>query len=120
MTSLRLYVVIHQDVWSNGNGLNDITGDGPTTATSDSSGNLPLTIVWSAANPGKYDIIADSNGNAQFDIGEAVDSTDVTPDGPGGFFVVPEYLLGGLAALGACLLAFVAFKKHSAFLRFGR
>ena len=116
-TSLKVYVVIHQDVWNSGDSLNDLSG-GPTSATTDASGNLQATSVWSHANPGLYDIIVDANNNGRFEAGEAKDCTDVTPGGPGGFFVVPEYALGGLAALGACFVGFVVFKKRSSFSHF--
>jgi hypothetical protein len=32
--------------------------------------------------------------------------------GGGGLFVVPEYVLGGLAVLGACFVGFAIFKKR--------
>ena len=118
-TSLKIYVVIHQDVWNLGDGLADISG-GFTSATSDSNGNLQTTPIWINALPGKYDIIVDVNNNGHFDSGDAKDSTDVTPGGTGGFFVVPEYALGGLAALGACFVGFAAFKKRSSLQHFKR
>jgi hypothetical protein len=39
---------------------------------------------------------------------------------PNNLLVVPEYLLGGLAALGACFVGFVAFKKRGSLPHFKR
>ena len=113
-TPLTIYVVIHQDVWTTGDSLTDINHS-PTSATTDATGNLQKTSVWIQASPGLYDIIVDANNNVQFDAGEARDTANITPGGTGGFFVVPEYLLGSLAALAACFAAFIAYKKRESF-----
>ncbi len=46
---------------------------------------------------------------------EYLNQIDVTTNGAGGggLMVVPEYMLGALAALGACFVGLVAFKKRS-------
>jgi hypothetical protein len=50
----------------------------------------------------------------------ASEKTTTNSPGGGGLFVIPEYLFGGLAALGACLIGFVAFKKRSSLPHFKR
>jgi hypothetical protein len=109
---VNIFVVIHQDVWGDEDVLSDISG-GPTSATSTATGVLQTVPAWSSAQPGLYDIIVDANMNNVFDAGDAKDSADVRPGEGGGFLVVPEYFLGGLAALGACFVAFAVFKKRS-------
>lgn len=110
--SFNIFVVIHNPSWSTGDTLIDVRSSS-TSATASSSGILSTTQLWANPSPGLYDIVADINGNGQYDAGEAIDNADVTAGGTGGFLVVPEYALGGLAALGACFVGFAAFKKRS-------
>jgi hypothetical protein len=56
---------------------------------------------------GYYVIKAAFAGNANFNSQYAATSTGTN------LFVVPEYIFGALAALGACFVGFVAFKKRS-------
>jgi len=74
------------------------------TVSSDSSGNIAPTRVWSGATPGKYDIIVDVNGNDEYDEGiDALDDFDVET---AGFFVIPEYWLGTILGLTGFFAAF--------------
>lgn len=107
---VNIYVVIHKETWNINDALNDRTEAVETvTAT---AGSIATTPVWSNADPGLYDIIVDSNQNGQYDANDAIDNLDVTAGGTGGFFVVPEYAVGALAALATCFIALVAFKTR--------
>jgi hypothetical protein len=62
-----------------------------TTVSSDSSGNIPLTAVWSVGlNLGKYDIVVDVDGNGVYDEEiDALDNDDI--EVTAGFLAVPEF-----------------------------
>lgn len=111
-TNLNIYVVDHKDTWTIGDTLTDVRSS-PTASATDSSGTLAVTQLWVNPSPGKYDIIADANNNGQYDANEAIDSADVTINGTTGFFVLPEYTLGGLGALCALFGAFGVIKVRS-------
>ncbi|XHH09884.1 MAG: hypothetical protein ACFCUE_04450 [Candidatus Bathyarchaeia archaeon] len=74
-----------------------------------------LVQVWSSAAPGQYDIVADKNGDGVYNRGvDRVDNDDVGIEvDTAGFLVIPEYALGGLAALGACFTGFVVYKRKT-------
>jgi hypothetical protein len=110
--TVDIYIVTHQDIWS----LNDLLVDqsgGKETATTTGAGVLETTAVWANPTPGLYDIVVDINQNGKYDTGDTVDYIDVTAGGNGGLFVVPEYPLGALVAVGSCFVAFLLFKKRS-------
>lgn len=110
--SLKIYVVIHQNTWPIDASLYDIRSS-PTVISANPSGELTNTALWIHPMPGLYDIVVDTNNNQKYDAGDAMVFTNVTAGGTGGFFVVPEYALGGLLALAACFMGFIAFKKRS-------
>jgi hypothetical protein len=81
--------------------------------STDSSGNIPLTAVWTAPlRAGAYDIVADVDGNGRYDIDvDALDDANVNlcPTQHYGVLVVPEYWLGSVLGLAGCLAAFGVF-----------
>ncbi|MCW4005501.1 MAG: hypothetical protein NWF04_02720 [Candidatus Bathyarchaeota archaeon] len=85
--------------------------------STDGDGNLPLTkIVTNVGPTGQaYDLMVDVNGNCVYDaFMDALDANDDVPPcdlGNSGFFVVPEYSYGALAALAACIGAFAIIKR---------
>ena len=80
-----------------------------TTVASNSSGHISPTEVWSSALPGEYDIIVDFNSNGIYDEGiDALDDLDVNG---GGFFVIPEYVVGTILALVVCFAGFLAYRR---------
>ncbi len=94
-----------------------------TVATADGSGHLgPVKLCILA--PGKYDVWADRNSNGVLELAptDPIDGS-IRPEpvaGLGtcyvGLFVVPEYWLGTISGLAACLGAFGIFflskRKH--------
>jgi len=111
--SVKIYIVIHQDTWAAEDPLSDVRGSA-TNAVADGGGVLATTSLWANPTPGLYDVIVDANNDGKYQLTEAIDYADVIPgDGTGGFLVVPEYLFGGLAALGACFAAFAFIKRKS-------
>jgi sugar lactone lactonase YvrE len=107
-SSVNVYVVIHRSNWANGDVLMDIRG--APSSISLTGGAFNHATLWVNPSPGLYDIIADTNGNGKYDALDSKDYADITPGGPGGFFVVPEYALAGLGALAASLVAFALFR----------
>jgi hypothetical protein len=76
-----------------------------------SSGNILNTLVYPSAALGYYDIVVDVNGNGHYD--PATDGLCDNVVASGGFFVVPEYALGGaLLALVSCFAAFAVIRRR--------
>ncbi len=109
-----LYLV--EDVtWVDGMAIPPRVPSTATTITSDSSGDVQATLLWS--NPlvaGKYDIVVDVDGDGLYYA-----ETDVLDDNDievtAGFFVVPELPLGTiLAALSmfVALTGYVSLKRY--------
>jgi hypothetical protein len=84
---------------------------GTTTTTTNGvyqyNWNIPPTIT-----KGQYALQAQFAGDSYYDESSA--TTGGAGNG-GNLFVLPEYLLGGLAALGACFAALVLFKERHRF-----
>lgn len=77
----------------------------PTTMVLDDE-QVTITVNMPTSNPKVLVYIVGQSSSA------AANELDVyVPPTNAGFFVVPEYFLGGLVAIGACFAAFVAFKK---------
>jgi hypothetical protein len=112
--SYFVYVVPDQVNWGALNGQNIPAWQTQTAITADGSGNFK-ELVWSDAQYGLYDLVLDINGNGKYDSGiDLVDSDDVGINvNTAGLLVVPEYALGSLAALGACFVGLVVFKKRT-------
>jgi hypothetical protein len=126
--------IIGDDVYANGTGyrpsttydiylVEDITWvDGiaipprimgtTSTITSDASGNVPPTLLWSdPLKAGKYDIVVDVNGDGLYYAeSDALDDSDVQVTA--GFFVIPELPLGTMLALATSILALAIYKKR--------
>lgn len=115
LTPDATYVIsVVQDVanWADGQ-LIPVPVTTQVTVT-DEDGNF-LVEVWSSAIPGEYDIIADKDGDGYYTRGvDRVDNDDVGLEvDTAGLLVVPEYALGGLAAIGACFTGFVVLKRRT-------
>ena len=117
----------------------DLSLDGSQSRDSDFPDDAIVQYLWDLDNDAVYDEIVTSNpvvllhwadlvsflgftphvGMAYHISLKVVDSTDRTSEAAETLiiiaepFVVPEYLLGGLSALGACFVALVAFKRQS-------
>ena len=69
-------------------------------------GSIPPINIWgSPLEIGKYDIVIDGNGNGIYD--EGVDARDDMDISTGGFFVIPENVLGTIGVIAACLAAVI-------------
>ena len=99
-------------------GLTDWIAIGTDTTALDGSYSVNWNVPTSLPNgfhPVKAAFAGDSSGAPQY-----TGTYSVTAVPNQGIMVVPEYVLGGLAALGACFVGFVAFKKRSSLPSFGR
>ncbi len=105
-TTYPVYVVPDVATWTFHTALPDRVSDAATSVTTDSSGNITPTSIYSNALPGKYDIVIDINSNGQFDENDLLINNVVTS---AGVFVLPEYSFGALLAISACFIAFVAY-----------
>ncbi len=105
-----IYVVADTS-WTDGMAIPTRIAGTATTATSDASGNIAVTQIWSPPlTPGKYDIVVDVNGNDLYDIGiDALDDNDIQVTA--GFFVIPEYTFGTILGLVAFFAAFGVFLR---------
>jgi hypothetical protein len=114
-TTYDVYVV--EDVtWVDGMAIPPRVAGTATTVTSDASGDVPATLLWS--NPlvaGKYDIVVDVDGDGLYYAEvDAVDDNDI--EVTAGFFVVPEVTLGSIMAATAMFTSLGLFaykKKHT-------
>ncbi len=104
-----LYVVEDVATWTDGMAIPSRVAGTATTVSSDGSGNIPATLVWSGPLvPGKYDIVVDVNGNGLYDANvDALDDSDVQVTA--GFFVVPEVPLGTVMASVAMIIALAGY-----------
>jgi len=82
----------------------------PVNVTTDSSGHVPLTLIWTANTIGKYAVWVDANKNGKYD--EYVD----------GYYhfwycylfnVIPEYLVGSIGAVAAMIGSFALYRVKS-------
>ena len=117
-TTYPVYIVSDETSWTDGKQIPSAIPGTTTQVTTDASGNIATTIGWTNPSPGKYDVVLDINKNGVYDVGTDALLNDIVTTG--GFFVVPEYALGGLAALAACFMGFIAFKKRSSIPSFKR
>jgi len=103
-----IYVVEDVVTWTDGMAIPSRVSGTATTVSSDGSGNIPATLVWSGPLvPGKYDIVVDVNGNGIYDaVIDALDDSDVQVTA--GFHVIPE-VLGTIVASTAMIIAFAAY-----------
>jgi len=82
-----------------------------STATTSSTGELPVTLAWSPPlTPGKYDIWVDANKNGVFDTGDAYNNVLISEYG---FLVIPEpaIIVSALLMLGALATFYFTRKR---------
>jgi len=82
------------------------------TQLTDSNGQIKPTFTVPNGQPygSFYVITATFDGDSQHLSQNAVTHNET---GEGGLMVVPEYIIGALAALGACFVSFAIYKKRS-------
>jgi len=79
------------------------------TVSSDASGNILPARVWLSAQPGKYDIVLDIDGNGRYEVDvDALDDLDISG---AGFFVIPEYAIGTILALAVCFVGVLVYQR---------
>lgn len=107
-------VVVDVIKWEDGMDIPDPVNT-PVAMVIPSSSGVYFEKVWSSAQPGMYDIVADLNNNGVYDAGiDRIDSEDIGINvDSAGLLVVPEYVLGGLAAVGAAFVAFAVVKRKA-------
>jgi PKD repeat protein len=114
-TTYDVYLV--EDVtWVDGMAIPARVPGTTTSISSDATGNVPATLLWS--DPlvlGKYDIVVDVDGDGLYYAeSDALDDNDIQVTA--GFFVIPEFWLGTILALAGCFAAFGVFhvikRKH--------
>lgn len=100
-----LYVV-NATAWSDGKPIPQRIQGTATTITSDVSGNITVTLVWSSPIAfGNYDIVVDVNRDGYYNSSiDALDQSNIQIKA--GLLVIPEYWLGTVLGLVACLAAF--------------
>lgn len=113
-TTYDLYLVEDVATWSDGMPIPTRVAGTANAISSDASGNIPTTLVWSALlTLGKYDIVVDVNGNGVYDAGvDALDDSDIQVTA--GFNVIPEVPFGTLmtfVSMFIALIGFIGFKN---------
>jgi len=108
-----IYVVNDVTSWTDGMPIPTPVADTATTISSDLSGNIPPTAVWSVNLAlGEYDIVVDVNGNGVYDEGvDALDNNDIEV---AGIIVIPEFSTTAilLVALMLTTFALITGKKR--------
>lgn len=97
-------------IYSVPDGLDALPSNAVASAstTTDASGDLPNTLVWSSPlAPGQFDVWVDVNQNDVFDAGDVWNNQAI---GIYGFLVIPEYWLGTILGLVGCFAAFGVFR----------
>lgn len=64
--SIRVYIVANNDSWVEGKQLVDVRTTGYKAITTNSSGHIPVTTLWTNATAGSYDIVADANSDGVY------------------------------------------------------
>lgn len=111
-TTYDLYIVEDQATWTDGMTIPTRVPGTATTVTSNASGNIPPSAVWSPPlTPGNYDIVVDVNGNGAYDVDvDTLDDSDIQITA--GFNVIPEFPSGIMAlASMMALVAYIAILK---------
>ena len=83
------YVVPHQDVWNNGDQLNDVTQVPELDTPQYGCTNEGRVLIWPAdLSPGKYDVVIDVDRNGVYDRGlDFLDNIDSYGQPTAGFIV---------------------------------
>jgi len=100
-----IYVVNDVTSWTDGMPIPTPVADTATTISSDLSGNIPPTAVWSVNLAlGEYDIVVDVNGNGVYDEGvDALDNNDIEV---AGIIVIPEFSTTAILLVALMLTTF--------------
>jgi hypothetical protein len=104
--------VVNDTAWVDGMTIPARIQGTVTSVSSDSSGNINLTVVWNKSlTPGKYDIMVDVNGNGKYDADvDALYNNKIVTTA--GFSLMPEYLFGTILGLAGCFAALGAFRMY--------
>ncbi|WP_406661964.1 PEF-CTERM sorting domain-containing protein [Methanolobus sp. ZRKC3] len=106
----NLYVV-EDVIWSNGDTIPSRVLGTATSVTTDDSGNILPTTIWSSAVVGGYDIIVDVNANGNYDEGiDALDDMDVNG---AGYQAIPEFPTIALPVVAILGLAFIFQRRRN-------
>jgi glucose/arabinose dehydrogenase len=109
-STFDIHVVADQGSWTALNGMPIPTplATDIHSITSDSSGNIAVSLLWSQPSLGNYDIIVDVNRNGLYEIGiDAVDNDDVVT---AGVVIIPEISQAAALCMIALPTVFVALK----------
>jgi hypothetical protein len=104
--------VVNDTAWVDGMTIPARIQGTATSVSSNSSGNINPTAVWSTPlTPGKYDILVDFNGNGKYDAGvDALFISQITA--ASGYFFIPEYVFGTILGLAGCFAALGVFRMY--------
>ncbi|UCB59784.1 MAG: hypothetical protein JSW72_06560, partial [Candidatus Bathyarchaeota archaeon] len=108
-----VYVVEDVASWSDGMSIPSRIPGTATTVTSNPSGEIPPTAVWSTdLAEGTYDIIVDVNGNGLYDFGvDALDDNDI--EVTAGLLIIPEFPTAAISAVALMLTTLpIVMKKR--------
>ncbi|MGF3535235.1 MAG: hypothetical protein ACQXXE_00015 [Candidatus Bathyarchaeia archaeon] len=91
--------------------------EGPIIVDVDASGYIEnqSVLIWASANPGYYDIWADSQTDGEKDFYDECDAIDNFDVNDAGFFVISEILIITIPVLFAYLLVVVSIKRRNTF-----
>jgi glucose/arabinose dehydrogenase len=96
--------------WTNGMAIPTPLPTDTQSISSNSSGYIAVTLLWSNATMGNYDIIVDVNRNGVYDAGiDAIYNNQVST---AGVVVVPEYGLLPFLLMFGMLAVVVMLKRH--------
>jgi hypothetical protein len=104
--------VLNETAWVNSMTIPARIQGTATSLSSDSSGNIKPTALWSKPlTPGKYDILVDFNGNGKYDAGvDALYISQITA--ASGYLFIPEYVFGTILGLAGCFAALGVFRMY--------
>jgi hypothetical protein len=71
--TVDIYVTYNNDTWPNGTSLTDVAG-GKRTVSTNSSGQIPITAIWSSPAEGSYDVVVDVNKDGLYN--QSIDYVD--------------------------------------------
>lgn len=88
--------------------------EGPIIVDVDANGYIETqpVLIWASANPGYYDIWADSQTNGETDFYDECDAIDNLDVNDAGFFVISELLITTIPVLFAYLLI-ISIKRRN-------
>jgi hypothetical protein len=88
--------------------------EGPIIVDVNASGYIEnqLVLIWSSANPGYYDVWADSQTDGETDFYDECDAIDNLDVNDAGFFVISEMLTITIPMLFAYLLTVISLKRR--------